>query len=389
MVSSKKKARATGVPRPRSRLGTASGAPRRCPSCDVYLASDNKGRLCSACEKSGRGLRDDQEVLDFALGLYPLRQKLGSLGLDYIFFHQFCNRALQNELAELRQALYHQPGPPRPLSLRDAATWAVQTETRDDLPANLTPIVRRIEGLTETSPEKGTATLLLRALDEPDWPKSLRQHVVSVSHRLRELENELPAAFGTLHLALMCGTPPLPPGIRASSELRLVPQVGWVQAFSLKVFSAKERDIKYAYEERLGGRFSYIKRDFFPIGSRWQARTTLPFLEVVCVPYGGSLPTPAAVQRVFKEARTPVRRFFDGKIKARDYGYTLRAWAILILIQKRKMSHRDALSFWNERAPRGLSFRFDATVRKTQTGQSLLSQELAVLGRRIARWQGA
>ena len=115
MVSSKKKARATGGPRRRSRPGTSSSPPRRCPSCDARLASDKKGRLCSACEKSGRGLRDDQEVFDFALGLYPLRQTLGSLGLDYIFFHQFFNRALQDELTELRQALYHQPGPPRPL----------------------------------------------------------------------------------------------------------------------------------------------------------------------------------------------------------------------------------------------------------------------------------
>ena len=230
MVSSKKKARATGGPRRRSRPGTSSSPPRRCPSCDARLASDKKGRLCSACEKSGRGLRDDQEVFDFALGLYPLRQTLGSLGLDYIFFHQFFNRALQDELTELRQALYHQPGPPRPLSLRDAAMWAVQTEKRDDLPANLTPIVRRIEGLTETSPEKGTATLLLRASDESRWPASLREKAAAVSHRLRELENELPAAIGTLHLALMCGTPPLPPGIRASSEPRLVPQVGLVLA---------------------------------------------------------------------------------------------------------------------------------------------------------------
>ena len=389
MVSRKKKVRVTGVPRRRSRPHAGPGATRACPSCDARLASDKKGRLCSPCERSGRGLRDDQEVFDFALGLYPLRQKLGSLGLDYIFFHQFFNRALQDELTELRQALYHQPGPPRPLSLGDAAIWAVQMETRDDLPANLTSVVRRIEGLTETSPEKGTATLLLHASDEPRWPGSLRLHAGAVSQRLRELENELPAAFGTLQLALVCGTPPIPPGIRTSSELRLVPLVGWVQPFSLKVFSAKERDIKPAYEEMLGGRFSYIKRDFFPIGKRWQPGRPLPFLEIVCVPYRGSVPTPAAVQRVFKAARTPVSRFFDGAVKARDYGYTLRAWAMLVLIEKRKMSHRDALSFWNERAPRSLSFRFDATVRKTQTGESVLAQEIRRLRQRLKRWQSA
>ena len=32
-----------------------------------------------------------------------------------------------------------------------------------------------------------------------------------------------------------------------------MPQVGWVQAFSLKVFSEKERDIKTTYEAMLGG----------------------------------------------------------------------------------------------------------------------------------------
>lgn len=387
MVSSKKKGRAASAPRHRSRPARASGTPRRCPSCHAGLASHNKGRLCSACEESERGLRDDQEIVDFALDLHPLRKALGVLGLDYIYFHQFFNQALQEELAQLRQDLYHQPEPPRPLSLRDAATWAARMEmdaTRHKGLSSWPPIGQLI---TETSPAIGTDRLLLRGFDEPRWLKALRQHAGAVSQRLRELENELPAAFGTLHLALVCGTPPFPPGIRTSSELRLVPQVGRVQAFSLKVFSAKERDIKPAYEAMLGGRFTYAKKDFFPIGSRWQARGPLPFLEVVCVPYQGSVPTSAAVQRFFKAARTPVSHFFDGAVKARDYGYTLRVWAMLVLIEKRKMSHRNALSFWNERAPSDLRYQFNAAERKTQTGESVLAQEIRRLRQRVKRWQ--
>ena len=82
-------------------------------------------------------------------------------------------------------------------------------------------------------------------------------------------------------------------------------------------------------------------------------------------------------------------RFFDGAVKARDYGYTLRAWAMLVLIEKRKMSHRNALSFWNERAPSDLRYQFNAAERKTQTGESVLAQEIRRLRQRLKRWQSA
>lgn len=55
--------------------------------------------------------------------------------------------------------------------------------------------------ITETSPAIGTASLLLHGSDEPRWAKSLQQNAGAVSQRLRELEDELPAAIGTLHLA--------------------------------------------------------------------------------------------------------------------------------------------------------------------------------------------
>ena len=99
------------------------------------------------------------------------------------------------------------------------------------------------------------------------------------------------------------------------------------------------------------------------------------------------MPTPATVQRFFMKARRPVARFFDGTIKAREYGYALRAWAMLLLIKKRKMAHREALAFWNEAALQGLRYQFSAADRKTQTGESLLSQEIRRLRQRIKRWQ--
>ena len=85
-------------------------------------------------------------------------------------------------------------------------------------------------------------------------------------------------------------------------------------------------------------------------------------------------------------ARKPVTRFFDGTIKARDYWYVLRTWAMLVLIEKRKMAHREALTFWNERAPNGPHYQFSVADRQTQTGESLLSQELRRLRQRIKRW---
>ena len=61
---------------------------------------------------------------------------------------------------------------------------------------------------------------------------------------------------------------------------------------------------------------------------------------------------------------------------------------MLVLIEKRGMAHREALAFWNERAPNGLRYQFNAGDRKTQTGESLLSQDLRRLRDRIKRWQG-
>ena len=383
MTSGGKKTTTKRGPRRRSRLVM----PRSCPSCDARLASDQKGRLCSACEKSERGLGDDQEVIDFTLGLYPLRQKLGPLGLDYIFFHHFFNQDLKDELAQLRRTLYRQPEPPRPLSLGDAAAWAARTEKGDTRPQRQSYGLALGQLIAETFLAMHTAGLLLDAIDEPKWAKSLQQNAGAVSQRLQELENQLPAAIGTLHLALVCGTPPLPPGVRASSELRPVPQVGFVPVFCLNVFSAKERDVKTAYEAILGGHFNFTKKDFVPLTSRWRSSGPLQILEIACVPYGGCVPTPATVQRFFMKARRPVARFFDGTIKAREYGYALRAWAMLLLIEKRKMAHREALTFWNEQTPDGLHYQFSAADRKTQTGESVLSQELRRLRRRIKRWQ--
>lgn len=110
MVTSKKKTSRSRV-RPRT-LGAESHGPRSCLSCDAKLAYDHSGRFCSPCEESERGLRDAQQVVDFALDLHPLPQTLGVLGLDYIFFHQFLNQALQDELAQLRRTLSHRPEPP-------------------------------------------------------------------------------------------------------------------------------------------------------------------------------------------------------------------------------------------------------------------------------------
>ena len=298
--------------------GTESRRPRSCVSCEAKLASDHSGRLCSSCKDGGRGLSDDHQVVDFVLEFHPLRQTLGVLGFDYIFFHRYFGDALQDELAELRLTLYHRREPPRPLGLAEAAAWAARTEKRDtgseaSLPASVSDMI------SETSLAIGTDRLLLRGFAEPRWPQAVQRNARAVSGRLRELEDELPAATGTLHLALICGTTPLPPGIRASSELREFPQVGFVPAFVLKVFSAKERDIKTAYEGILGGQFNFTKKNYVPLTSQWRTRGPLPVLEITCVPYRGSVPTPAAVQRFFKQARKPVARFFDSAVRTTDY----------------------------------------------------------------------
>lgn len=373
--------------------------PRSRVSCGAKMASGKRGRICSPCRDSRHGRRADEQVVSFALGLYPYRARLGVLGLDYVFFHHFLNRDLQDELAQLRQRIYRQPDPPRPLALGNAATWAAQAQRVDpdtvisqfsmsSTGDRIDLVVMASAALTTpTSPARGTDTLLSQASNEPRWTDSLRRGASDVSSRLTELEEQLPAAYGTLHLALICGTPPLPPGVRASDELRLIPEAGWVPAIVLNVFSAKERDIRKLYEEMAGEQFEYTKKDPFPIGTGWIGGVPLPCLEVVCVPSRGKIPAPSAVQRQFREARSPVSRFFDGNIKARDYGYALRSWTMFVLIERRRMSHREALMLWNASAPHHLRYQYEPSIDRTQPGESLLSQELARLRQRLESWQ--
>jgi hypothetical protein len=372
--------------------------PRRCVSCGGPLASDNSGRFCALCDRSGRGERDDKRVLIFALGLYPFRDRLGVLGLDYVFFHHFLSPGLQEELAQLRQQIYRRTNPPRPLPLDEAAAWLAQ-EQDVELDAVISPspmsaspdwldLPRRAgsDSMVHTSPPRGFDVLLADAAGRSPAP---RRRAAEVSKRLAELEEQLPAAHGTLHLALICGTPPLPPGIRVAQGLRPVPGVGQVPAIVLKVFSAKERDIRKPYEDAVGDQFEYTKakKDYAPIEVSWVERGPLPHLEMVCFPYRGKVPAPSVVQTHFRRSRSPVSRFHDGDIKARDYAYALRTWAMLILSDRRGMSNREALTFWNKRTLHHLRYDYTRHDDKTQSGESLLSQELARLRERLKSWQ--
>ncbi len=99
-------------------------------SCEAVLARDNRGRSCSPCDRSGKTEERDREIVSFALGLHPFRQRLGVLGLDYAFYHGFLNEALKNELRELRRRIYRHAEPPRPLNLVDASRWAASVQNQ-------------------------------------------------------------------------------------------------------------------------------------------------------------------------------------------------------------------------------------------------------------------
>ncbi len=270
------------------------------------------------------------------------------------------------------RAATHKTEPPRPLGITDAGRWL-------------------FEELASTRSERISLTfepehhLLWRAFDEPRWPLRFGEHIHGVLARLAELEAELSASMYTLHLALVCGTPPLPVGLRVSTQ-PVWSDSGMVPTIVLQVFSAKELRLRGAYVDALAGRPTFSRGESRYVEARWVADQALPFLQLAVVPARGRFPSPASLERVFGGARSPVDRFFDGNTRVKDYVYALRTWALYLLVERRRMSQREALTFWNREAPPELRYHFRELGGPTQPVEGQLSQEFRLLRSRIARF---
>ena len=168
----------------------------------------------------------------------------------------------------------------------------------------------------------------------------------SVSQRLEELEERLPAARGTLHLSLVCGTPPTPPDVRVRLGLHpLLP----IPCISLQVFSAKVSDLGPIYRHATQGSFEYrnASPSLPPVPTAWSNRASvLPYLELLIVPFKSQVPRPTHVQRRFKDGRKG-RKFYDSSTKANENpAWDIEIWAKATLRLACKMGGRETLAFW-------------------------------------------
>ena len=170
-----------------------------------------------------------------------------------------------------------------------------------------------------------------------------------VAKRLDQLETELPTYGGSLHTALVCGTPPVTPNI--TFQLELVPSGPVPTVLRIRIFSAKVRDISGLYEatvqELLGLRPRKHSATACPDPeAEWIEEGPLPHLKISVFLRPASIPTASYVQRVLRKEAAG-RPFYDRGTKVFDIEKRIRTWATASLRLVCDMGNRDALRFWD------------------------------------------
>ena len=177
----------------------------------------------------------------------------------------------------------------------------------------------------------------------PDDVRSEKTAILlQVAHDLHELGRTLPAHGESLSMAVVCGTPPVPP----MSVIGTIAQPNAPLEIHIKVYSAKLRRLQQGYQT--------VSEYFFPkygspsesppIHVAW-SNTFPPCLEMRITPRNGVVPSPSQVGQKFKQARRG-KRFYDSKTKVKDYHLELEAWAKATLRLAFKMRNRDILEKW-------------------------------------------
>lgn len=407
-----------------------------CEFCDAVLASDHSSKLCSSCLKGNLGIEpeepgDDEltatpdgsgpevtpaDVLELVRYLRKHLSTFGFIGMEFVFFHRFFNKELQEQLKRLRCQLYGHEHPPMPKGLQEAertfgmsptgptleefrelAKPAIKKATLEYLEGYLERtgvslkaneareavkllaegLLARVEtdealrrdlerisinwlfresaregieqlagevrssGLTSVSVNSMSLDILAKPI--PDDVRSEKMPILlQVANHLHELGSTLPASDESLSMAVVCGTPPVPP----MSVIGVVAQPNAPLEIRIKVYSAKLRRLQQGYQ--------IASEQFFPkYGSRSESPpidvtwsdTFPPYLEMRITPRNGVVPRPSQVGQKFKQARRG-KRFYDSKTKVKDYPLELEAWAKATLRLKCKMRNREILDEW-------------------------------------------
>lgn len=419
---------------------------RECDECGTTLGRTNSGDYCWPCKerldeegrptstpprKSARSpghqaskataLQEDVMALADVLLAEPSRW--GLMGIEFAFFHQFFNEGLRSELADMRRVLYGQPQPPCAMSLleaerlfapvlpsvRDILEWNDPTDPcvdssglvalRAAIPLQLTHSIEVIRFLADRLRQAGLiggstdlagrktiglhAGLLTLLLPMSPGQVATAGEFWSVARRMRELEEELATATGSLDLALVCGTPPVPTNLKAqiqydtdspTTELRL------------RVYSAKVRDIREAYS-MVGDSFAPRAEMLGRTKVQWRWRKGLPScLEASVSTTNGLLPAPGAMQEAFRCARRGMA-FYDSRTKIKDYRAEVEAWAKGTLCIAGAMGNRDALEFWTQQRADALSpfNRRQSTESVTTSAEVVFSIQLKRIRKRVQR----
>ena len=340
---------------------------------------------------------------------------LGFIGMEFVFFHQFFNEELQDQLKHLRRQLYGHEHPPMPMGLQEAertfgsptgptleefrevAKPAIKKATIEYLegylertgvslkaneareaakllaggllvPAETNEALRQelermsINWLFRTSLQKGVELLAgevrssgsrsvsahwtsldILAKPIPDDVRSEKTAILlQVANHLHELGNTLPANAESLSMAVVCGTPPVPP----MSVLSIITQPNAPLEIHIKVYSAKLRRLKEGYE--IASEIFFPKygppSESPPIDVAW-SDTFPPYLEMRITPRNGVVPRPSQVGQAFKQARRG-KRFYDIRTKVKDYHLELEAWAKATLRLACGMRNRTIVEDW-------------------------------------------
>jgi hypothetical protein len=355
-----------------------------------------------------------EEVVALAEGLLEKPTRWGLLGVEYLFFHQFFHPELQENLQSLRRELYGHDTPPMPLGLTEALAWmanfALALEEKWAVEA-MEWLLKTVAKQRWRNPQKAREVaqflandnlraawenartkatflpILLTPFTDGDEGEQRIATAGSVSQRLEEFEERLPAAPGTLHLSLVCGTPPIPPAVRVRQGLHpLLP----IPCISLQVFSAKVSDLGSIYRHCTQGSFTYRNASprLPPLETVWSNQPgLLPYLELRIVPFKEQMPRPSHVQRQFKRGMTG-RKFHDSGTKAKkNLGRDIEIWGKATLRLACKMGGRETLAFWYTSFAEDESESYLDRIysRETTSIEGKLSRQVQRVRRRIEK----
>ena len=166
-----------------------------------------------------------------------------------------------------------------------------------------------------------------------------------VAQRLDQLERALPTHLGSLYMALVCGTPPVPANVGFQWTIALG------QPMVFRIYSAKARDISGLYraiiEDYWGLRPRKHRATAAPdVETEWVEEGPLPYLKITLFPRPECIPTPSYVQRILRKEAAG-KPFYDRRTKVFDVRKRIRTWATASLKLKCGMGNRDALRFWD------------------------------------------